>query len=172
MTTIPFPNESGSWNKVMLAGKELPGIAHVSIDWDVEINVHKAKGKSGATTTEQGVDPAKIDIELMITTKDQLNEWFSQFQDLWHLKGKGGAVPILHPKTLGYRIKSVILKSLKDDSGKEGEGDRYRVRIECLQFLAPSATGSKTTKKLDPRRQVLGEDLPNAPRPSVTNTNP
>ncbi len=178
--TIPFPNESDAWNTVMLDGFEVPGICHVEVDLEMEIDVQKAKGNNGAKTTRQGENPASVNINVTMLTSDDLQAW-RLLQSAIRGRPKkgeaGSAVSIEHPKTALYGISAVHVRKIVDRSGANGTGGRYEVQLQCVEFFPGNAgksgaTATKTESKLEARDQVLADNIPDQPLPSSNATDP
>ncbi len=174
MNDFPWIDEqSGQWNRVVLGGLLLPGIATISVDLSEEIDVKKPKGKSGATTTVHGDNPASVSITLQLRNGAELTAWAKAIKALRPKKDAKSAVRIMHPKTIIYGIEAVLISKIKDK--ENGHADDYSIQIECIEFRPTDASkdATKTETKLEPRKQVLGADIPNKPAtPGETNTGP
>ena len=114
----PFWNESGEgqdqWDQLILAGNTWPGLADVSGSGvKRRIDVKKTKGKDGAVLKDNGMDPAKLKINLRIWTAEQWSR-FNELLPLIHPKRKGGSrepTEIIHPQANLLGIKAILAES-------------------------------------------------------------
>jgi hypothetical protein len=168
ISSVPWPDVAPTpWNTVIVDGVSLPGVATVDVQLKEEIDVKKPVGATGATTTYQGRNPMKVVIELFMWESAQLDAWARVFPQLFPApkKGTAGSRKIVHPKLAIYGIGAVVFESLKDPPNNKG--DQYKVTLEAVQFLPPSKSGGTKTKTLEPRQQILAENLTNLPSSSI-----
>lgn len=64
------------WDTVLLGDEDLPGLARVTGSHGRKLDVKSPPGRNGATITDKGYQPAKVEITLKLWTKEQLETWF------------------------------------------------------------------------------------------------
>lgn len=173
MSTVAFPYEDpSSWDTVELGGIALPGHCRVSVTRSYELDVKKPKGKSHASITYQGTNPAKVTIDVFIWTPQQYKDLRAAFNLIAPQADGPDGVPIVHPKCTFWNVPSVFIENFSDPANNRS--DEMTIQISCVEFRkASKTTVTKTPKGLDPRTQILGDDIPNAPeKPSAGNTAP
>ena len=115
----PFWNESGEgqdqWDQLILAGNTWPGLADVSGSGvKHRIDVKKTKGKDGSVLKDNGMDPAKLKINLRIWTAEQWSR-FNELLPLIHPKRKGGSrepTELIHPQANLLGIKAIYINQI------------------------------------------------------------
>lgn len=177
--SIPWLDEApGKWDTVKLGPVTLPGLARLEVTVKESLDIKKPMGAAGATTTLQGSEPARVVIHLRMWEPDHLDAW-AAFIKRYRSRAKTNAasaarnaLKITHPKTALYGVAAVLIEEISD--AVNDRGDIYDVKISCTEFTGePKGGQTKTEKKLDPRAQVLSDDIPAAPeKPSRTNTGP
>lgn len=154
---IPWPQASQSWNEISLGGVVFPGIAHVRVTVANELEVKKAKGRSGASTTYQGRPPAKVKITLTVYAPEQWEALVELLPSIWPdvTSERGAPIEVVHPRCRLWKISRLIIESI-DDSQPEGVGDVYVLQISAVEFLpsqtqkgAASGAATRTSSTLD-----------------------
>lgn len=143
------PDESSS---VLLGGQELPGIATIKAPKrGIKLDIKKAKGSSGATFTVEGYDPAKIEIEIVVWTLEQI-QLMSEITQLIEpdaSKGLPQPLTIYHEFTFARAITDVIIESLEGPGNGSKPGE-YVYKISAYEwrpeFAGGKGTGSTTPK--------------------------
>jgi hypothetical protein len=171
----PWPDDAPhEWDRCELGRLELPGLVRVRVRMSQEIDVKKPKGAHGATTTLQGINPARVTITLRMWNAEQFRTFQAVVVPLRSKVGKGdekGAVDIEHPKTKMWGIRAVLIQEIDDDAGEQG--DLYDVTFDCIEHRPSSATNATKTPKAP---DTLGASDPNAIRkpdpPSASGATP
>ena len=125
---------------------QTPGIAEVSVEKYRDVDKKKAAGKDGARVTIHGIEPAMIEIKLIIWTPDQLRV----LSELWPVlfpkmqKGTPPAFDIDHPMTRIHDVKSVIF--VRGDGPMPGPVVRSRVfTMKAVEYLPPGKKKATVT---------------------------
>lgn len=143
--------EPSLYERAALAGKLTPGIIgrggvtgwDREQDWDIK----KAKGKQGATMTDQGSAPTSGAIEIQLWRTGESPDFVHDFDDwendyrpmLETARVKGEALVVGHPIINGAGVTSVVVKKIGPLTDK-GRG-LWTVKVELLEFLKPKAAG-------------------------------
>jgi hypothetical protein len=155
MAATQYPGWSGAggdtdrdWDTAILGGIILPGIVSVeSLKVGIDVDTKKPKGSDQATSTDNGLEPAKFRIVVWLVTHEH---WFELQAglDSWNPRRPGRQrqpVELLHPlpNTFGIRNVRVLSVEASQPSAKSG----MRVVIEVAEwFAAPKATVNKKVK--------------------------
>lgn len=160
-TSIPWPQDAPElWNTVYIGGVGLPGICTVAVDFDEALDVKKPKNKSGATTTDDGAEPATVTVTCTCFSALDLRKLAAAMYVIRpnRRKSLGSPLAIRHPKTSIYGIDGVLFKKLVDEHDQKS--DRYTVKFTFVEYFPPTTTTSPlATTGLDPRENALTGDL-------------
>jgi hypothetical protein len=74
--SIFWDDSADLWDTVFLGAEPLPGIARVTGSHGRKLDVKSPPGRNGATITDKGYQPAKVEITLKLWEKAQLEAWF------------------------------------------------------------------------------------------------
>jgi hypothetical protein len=137
--------EPGLWNKVVLAGKLLPGFAHVRVKLPSGIKRRKATGKRGAGLKDVGSDPREVSIRLLLETPEDLI-LADDARDL--IVGKANGDPmdpltILNELTNYFNIGAVVLGDVDIEEPDAVNG--WEWNIQAFEWL-PESELSKNVK--------------------------
>jgi len=138
------------WDKCQLGTFILPGVAHVSIPKpaDRKVDVKSPDGKSKATLTIKGWEPAEVEIQLLLWTPAQWSEWRKIRPLLRDPTDRKESDPfeIHHPVTYDSGIDSVLIKTVGGISDGSIKGTKT-VKISSIEWVPqPKNTGSGTPK--------------------------
>ena len=143
----PWSQYSDVWDTLILAGKEWPGIAKVTVTRANKWDEKSAKGSNNASRTYTGVEPAKVKIELRIwTAEGQYDVIVTECLPLIEPqdeKKRKDPVNISHAVTHARYVNDVTIDSV---SGPDDNGDQtWTFTIEATEYRAPTvvASGSK-----------------------------
>ena len=157
--TLPFwvdgrDEHATDWDVCILGDIILPGVVtNVDVTHDVDIDVGKAQGNSGAPTTVKGRKPRPVKITFKMWTSDQWTDWQYGMQTLG-LVGKTTSFnpySIVHPATLAYGIDNILIQGHSFTHPDPVEG--MTVTIDCIEFIKalPIQQSNKPKpKKTDP----------------------
>lgn len=140
------------WDSLLLGDVILPGVVtNVDIGHEVDIDVGKAQGNSGAPTTVKGRQPRPIKITFKMWKQDDWLSWQEDMKSLGIFGKTQSFQPyaIQHPATLAYGVDNVLIKGSSFTYPSPIEG--MTVTIDCLEFIKPlpikqSNTAKKSTK--------------------------
>lgn len=155
MAKIPTPTASPeTWDTVQIGSYVMPGIASCDVSRSQRVDVKPSAGSDGATETDQGVDPAKVEITCRIWKEEHWVGLSTLLHSLSPTPGKkAGRKPksIIHPTTRRARVKSIkiLSVSMPKPVGKQ----IFEIKISAIEFFpppkkAPSVT--VTAKSADP----------------------
>lgn len=75
MSTAPhWDDDPESWDRLVLAGRPLPGLARVTGRAGRKVDIRSPPGGDGARVRDRGYEPAQLEIELRVWSKAQLDE--------------------------------------------------------------------------------------------------
>lgn len=125
-----------------------PGICKVRVTKYRDVDKKKSAGSDGARVTIHGMEPAQLEIELMIWTPEQLR----QLAAMWPVlspaayKGSPAAYDVRHPALSGglHSVSSVQFVSLDGpEIDSRGVGT---FRMKAWEFLKPGNPNVSVTK--------------------------
>lgn len=136
----PWSQYSDVWDTLILAGKEWPGIAKVTVTRANKWDEKSAKGSNNASRTYTGVEPAKVKIELRIwTAEGQYDVIVTECLPLIEPqdeKKRKDPVNISHAVTHARYVNDVTIDSI---SGPDDNGDQtWTFTIEATEYKAPT----------------------------------
>jgi hypothetical protein len=148
-----------SWNTVVLAGIKVPGLAKVVGNVSRKLDVKNAKGVDGATVTDDGADPSKIEITILLRSRA---EWAS-FQQLIPLlnpnvkKGTAAAIDVSYPSLSLYGIRQMYVEEMS--TPVDGSVSQTKeVTIRGMGWLPPPAK-PKSSKSATPDTSASDQSL-------------
>lgn len=152
MSTIPLwgGGDDQSWQVVFVAGIGLPGVPMVSVTWDTELDIKKPSGKSGATMTSEGDNPATVTILMTLATRDDLDLLPEALAALKPQSDGAAKQPldIIYPSVNALGVESIVVKSIVMPPPTAGAG--WPITINARQWVPKP----KTQKKLKPKKRI------------------
>lgn len=163
-----FPNEQGSydengssadeyslaeepanpWDKVSLGPYTLPGLVKVTVIRERKLDKKKPPGTHGATITDQGYNPAEVEIKQLIWKP---SHW-TKMQDIWATiepapsKVDASPLDIIHPAAAIRGVKSVYVERI--DGPEDGEITGTKLfTYKCTEWFPKPVTGATKTPK-------------------------
>jgi len=155
------------WDKVFIQSAPTPGVCEVRVNKFRDIDKKKAAGNDGARITVHGIEPAMVEIQILIWTPDQLKA----LNELWPLifpksNKRPPDVPstspwppafdVAHPMLNTHNVKSLIF--VRGEGPSPGPIPRTRVfNISAVEFLLPGKKSVTSTpvaplaSKFDPK---------------------
>lgn len=137
---------SNSWDTLIIEDVPIPGLAKITGSIGVKIDVQPVKGQKGAKTTNEGPDPAKLTIELRLSSIEDVHE-LEGILDSIHprkLDQKGAPVRITHPSANFHGIDRILIQEI---SLPTIDGDRFVLSIKAIEYFeAPKAAKTTTSK--------------------------
>lgn len=137
---------SSAYDRLKLGGKDIPGVAHVSVKLTTGVDLQKPRGRKKAKHIDDGDKPARIDIDLEL-----LPEEYTQLQqhvNILRPRGKKAArdpLSIVHPKTAFWGIDAVSIGEIHDPA--PGPGETVIIKIEAYEWVSAPPEVNKPTKK-------------------------
>jgi hypothetical protein len=168
------------WDQVSFAGQILPGIALVTTKRGNRYDVKKAKGRSFATITVQGFDPAEVKVLVKLWTRQQLNAWASILPVLispskTNADGTLNALDIYHPALALMNVGAVVIRSVSALKPSPVRGI-WESDIECLEYKPVKAKNDTATVKGAINITIAGVSAPSQaqppPAPVLPSTSP
>lgn len=190
---VPFWGDHPStWDKVVIAGITLPGLARVTGELEQVIDKKKKPGRDGAKLSLLGWEPTKVEILLELWTGDQLAA-LESFLRIIRAKVtpappsaatsasyRDAAVDIYYPSLELMQIRSVLIYSV--GLLQRGDQDTYTLKLKALEFrddparvTTPKTSADNWSKQGDAlsaranQGQVAAGDVP---PPSTNNVGP
>ncbi len=133
------------WDRFVVAGRALPGVARVDGLKSCRLDVRNAPGSDGGTLSNLGNDNSGATVHLRMWTPDQLDEWAKRLPELLASTGKARPAPVMvyHPALAIHGIKALYVKEVGLIQVKDGLGE---VTIKFLEFLPATKAGVVTPK--------------------------
>lgn len=142
----PWHEFQDAWDKLVLNGKEWPGIAMVEIDRANKWDTKKAQGSHGAEREFKGADLASVRITIKLWTSDHFDVMNGSglLADIEPDPGKKkqDAVPIQHAVAALRKVTSITVDSV---SGPRLEGGIGIISIAATEYRAPSSDNATGT---------------------------
>jgi hypothetical protein len=172
---VPFwGNEPQLYDQILI-GPSLFQYTPVDVSGEVgfKLDVKPAPGRDGAHETNQGYDPAKLEVSLSLYMEEHLRAWEALLQVIRPRPGKIQSTPveIFHPLIQMYGLlrfhvpKIPILK-------RDGPGS-YAARLQCVEFFdQPKPLGRKFVERRHANIFDGDKQRANPEKPSKTNTGP
>lgn len=143
---------TSAWDKVYIglptSGQPYtPGIAKVRVEKFRDVDKKKSAGSDGARITIHGVEPAQVEIELMIWTPEQ----FRQLTTLWSAlfpaayKGAPPAYSVQHPAFTSGLYSISTLQFVKLEGPDISPDGRALFRLKAWEFLKPGTQSATVT---------------------------
>jgi len=157
---IPFwRDEPRSWDRVVIAGVELPGVCDVDAELRRKLDKKNPKGIDGATITDDGEDQTPIEIQVKITTREDWTK-FQSIVPYINPKGSGKkvAVSVDYPTLALFGVNRVYIEAVRVP--KFGPRRQYvTVSIRASEWRPPpkaakSSKSSTTDESVDGAREA------------------
>ncbi len=145
--TVPFWYDKGgaaAWDKVILGGFTLPGVARVEDAKAARaLDSKRAKGRSGASLVDEGYTPAEFAVVLTVYEAAHLRELEQILPKIRPARGsKPEALSIAHPALDLLGISSCYVKQVGQLEDK-GRGI-MELRLGLIEFAPLSGSGGGT----------------------------
>ena len=141
---FPFWDDpTQSWDTLYLAGRAFPGIVDIDGEVSRDVEVKKAKDQDGATLKDNGYEPAKIEITIRVSTREQWQSLQGLIPDI-HPRTKGGArapVSIGHPAPNLLGVNQIYVTKI--GFPKVLDTKEIKLAITAIEWL-PEPKGVKT----------------------------
>lgn len=139
------------WDTLVLGGKRMPGVATVKLKLPTGIKKRKATGKRGAGLKDVGGEPRELDIELVLSTPEDLI-LADDARDF--IVGKVDGDPsdpleIKHEGANYFNVSAVVIGDVTIDHPSPVEGWVWRIQAFEWQPLAKNVKDQKTKPKDD-----------------------
>lgn len=139
-------DDRGGWDRVQLGSIWLPGLATVTVTTGRAVDSKKTKGKDGATLTDNGSEPAKVQIDLWIGKRADWSIWCAVYPQI--NPRRAGAIrnplQLSHPGANFAGVQNVYVKgiTLQPPTSKGG----MRIKIDCEEWFAQPKKTTATKK--------------------------
>lgn len=155
--------QAAQWDDLFFQGEKMPGVARVSGDGiKRKIDLKRAKGKAGASVTDEGDEPGRGTIELELWTAEQWQEMLRRLPEV-NPRTRGGVknvVDVSHPLLDFLGISRVYITDIRIPSHDKRAG-RLRVQFGFLEWFPKpkpqrptGVTGQGNSIQQIPRRQA------------------
>jgi hypothetical protein len=148
LSAIPYwaePTDPLAWDTLVLGGVTWPGVCDITGGGLVrKIDVKHAKGQDGATITDEGLEPAKLDITLTVYNQTDWQLLQELLPTVWPRKKGGERTPleIVHPKAALLGIRYIYLTEVpipEFDKAKQ----LLTVTLKCMEYVPQPAAPKK-----------------------------
>lgn len=147
-TPLPFWDDGSNneWDALVLGQTRFPGLATVTGSVSRKVDAKKAPGSDGATLTDQGYEPAKIEITIRVWDREQWDRLISAIGAV-HPRRAGGVrqpLDIAHPAANALGVRSVYVTDIKFPEIANGILSLSMSATEW--FPSPKPAGGKTDR--------------------------
>jgi len=166
MTAQPFwadPIGGFAWDYAMIGGEWLPGLCVVKTNTKRDVQLKKAKDRSGQSLEDQGNLNATGTITMRIWTDPQWQEWLRIFPIIQPRREGGAKDPleIIHPEPNGKGVKAIFIDEIPGYPPPEKGILTITMRfVEWKPKPKPVTTGSGGARS-DARLPVYAKHLSN-----------
>jgi hypothetical protein len=147
-----------AWNRVQLGPYVLPGICTITgLAVGQDLDVKKQKGQDGAVMEDNGLEPAKFNIEVQIN--EELWPMFQEILPRIDPRRAGASrspLEIVHPLPNILDIREIVIKRVVPTSPTASRGMKWV--FECLQWFPAPKPKKTTTKPKDAGRAALSPE--------------
>lgn len=162
MTTIPHWNDGSAdqdlWDFVFLGEHALPGVCSCEVELPGDLDFQKPKGSKGSTMTDNGDNPAKVTITMVLWLQEQVDQWFRIVPELRAKSAKGARQPqeIIHPNALMHGIDAVVVDNIRADHPDAING--WTITLDCVEWF-PAPKKAKGTTNAAKSASSTGEEV-------------
>lgn len=146
MADVPDWNHGLAWNTVKLGGVVCPGVVTVECDVPSALDIKKAKGSKKATITDTGDPLIEFDLQVVMTTKEQVTEFFAKVWPILRPRTKSGGrepLAIEHPMAALLQVSAVVVGQVKPHPPKSMDG--FIIDIKATEWTdAPTKVKPKS----------------------------
>ncbi len=159
MATVPIWDGSGddqAWDALILGGVFMPGVPDVTVTAASTIDVKKPSGKALATMTDEGDEPASVDITLQLINQGDLDALPAALAVLKPMRegGKKEPLEIIYPSVNLMGVESIVIKSIKMPKPTAKNG--WFITIKAFQWVPePKKQKAFAKKKLKAPLTIL-----------------
>lgn len=153
------------WDTLLISGMAMPGLATVTVsEISRRLQNKKENGSDGSSPTFRGLNPAKVEIELLLWTPDQLRTWEAMLPVIFPRAGKGtnglSGLDISHPNTALCGIRAIVIESVTGLMPGPSHGTKA-VKLKCFEFMPPKkAKAVKTVVSAVAVRKAFQQPTP------------
>lgn len=160
MPDVPGWVDDEALNTCVLGDTFLPGVCTLKgLNVAQDIDIKKAKGTTGATSEDNGPEPAEFDIEVHLATEAQYVLWRQIYPTINPRRQGAFSQPMAlgHPDANEVGIDKVRVKAIRPGEASARRGRIYLIRV-VEYFPAPKpVTKKKTTVRASPGK-IYTED--------------
>lgn len=152
-----------AWDRVQIGDFYLPGLCTVmGLESGIDVDVKKTKGKDGATSEDNGIDPAKFDIEVHLIDDEDFRSWLSIFPKINPRRPGAARQPleVVHPEPNLLGISQIIVKNIRCGVPSARGGKKYT--LQCQEYFpAPKPVNKSKAKTVKHTDNSIYFDDPN-----------
>jgi hypothetical protein len=139
MVDIPHWNElgsDGSWDRLVLGGQPVPGVATVECELSWKLDFQKPKGADGHKVKDEGFQGADVDIEIVLVSPEEIEAFGKLLPTIRPAKkgGKRQPLEIQHPSATVAGVATIAVEKIKINQPSARDG--WTVRISAKEWLA------------------------------------
>lgn len=161
-----------AWDVCTLGSNRLPGLAKLRIRKGRKLDKKRPPGAHFATVTDQGYNPAELELTLIIWTPLQWDTFQDMMPVLEPPATKGYAAPtfdIVHPAAAVRSVKAIVIEDIEGPFDSSVVKGAMEFRFKMIQFFPPpkNLNATNTPKNaIAPRANALSQ--PTAPTDPAT----
>lgn len=147
MTDIPLwagPGTDDSWDALILGGQFIPGVPTVECEMSWKLDIQKPKGADGYKMKDEGLEPANVEISLVLVRQEELTE-LAKVLPLLRPPKKGGTrdpLEIQHPSAAVAGITAIAIEKIRISQPTAKDG--WTITISAKEWMP----GPKANKGL------------------------
>jgi hypothetical protein len=148
-----FPSwidDPDAWDRVQIGDIFLPGICTVlGLETGIDVDIKKTKGKDGATSEDNGIDPAEFDIEVHLVDADDWRAWLLVFPKINPRRPGAARQPqeIMHPEPNSLGISQITITKVRAAPPSPRGGKKYVIHVQEF-FPAPKPANKAKAKQV------------------------
>lgn len=141
---MPVPNwvREADWETLYLAGKRVPGVAHVEVSYASGIDVQKPRKAKKATVRDTGTPPAEISVtvELLPEEMPELDAVITLLRPRSMFAARE-PLTISHPNCALWGVNQVVVGVVR--SPQPGPGGSYVLEFSATEYAPPKKVKTK-----------------------------
>jgi hypothetical protein len=144
---VPFwEDEPDIWDEIIFDGFAMPGLAIVSASIGRKIDTKSASGSDGATLTDKGYEPGKVDIKLVLWTREQLEDYL-RVRPRRRPNEPRRPIAVEHPALELLNIRSIYINELSSPTPGTVKGTR-EITIKAIEYRPPTRRNVTRTPRV------------------------
>lgn len=143
---MPTPNwaRTADWETLYLAGKRVPGVAHVEVSYQSGVDVQKPRNAKKAKVRDTGTPPAEVSVSVELLPEEMpgLDPIIALLRPRAAFASRS-ALTITHPNCAIWGINQVLVGTVR--SPQPGPGGSYTLEFTATEYTEPKKLKQKAS---------------------------